>query len=221
MAPECLEGANVSALADQYSFSVTLYEGLCGHRPFKGSSIDEVRASRALGPPWLDAVGAGWLLRVVVRGLSPLAADRYPSMDALLLELEPGRHRVRRNAAWALMGRAKTGRTCASGDPTALSAERTAVRERCVNSWGGCDLCWRWGIIGKRPSKGNASQPTRARPATTTCWQRRCNCREKPSGVRPRRWSRRSLRCRKRCWLPNELETSASGCSRTWRSPRR
>ncbi len=98
MAPE----GGISALADQFSFAVTLYEALCGRRPFAGSTVDQVRACIALGPPSTEALKPSWLRRAVLRALSVSPADRFPSMTALLDALEPRRHHVRHNVAIGL-----------------------------------------------------------------------------------------------------------------------
>jgi tetratricopeptide (TPR) repeat protein/predicted Ser/Thr protein kinase len=122
MAPERLEGAGVSALSDQFSFAVALYEALCGRRPFEGASTAEVRASIARGPPSTESLRPRWLRSAVLRALSPLPADRFESMDALLHALEPGRRRVRRNA---VLGVAFAALLLVAGDM------RGRTRERC------------------------------------------------------------------------------------------
>jgi tetratricopeptide (TPR) repeat protein len=71
MAPEVARGEPASAASDQYSFCVTTYEMLVGRRPN--------------GEP---APLAGWLARVLERGLASEPAARYPSLAALVAELE-------------------------------------------------------------------------------------------------------------------------------------
>jgi len=104
MAPEQLGGGEVDARADQFGFCASLYEALHGTRPFAGRTLDELRANVEAGrfqdtptprrvPPRLE--------RAVRRGLSARAADRFPDMAALLLELEAPRARTRRFAAAA------------------------------------------------------------------------------------------------------------------------
>jgi predicted Ser/Thr protein kinase len=102
MAPEQSDGEPTAA-SDQYAFCVTAWEALFGRRPIEGRSIAELR----------DNARAGRLVRVVVdgrtvpkrvetalrRGLSPVAADRFPSMEELLAALAPPRRRLR----WALL----------------------------------------------------------------------------------------------------------------------
>jgi tetratricopeptide (TPR) repeat protein/tRNA A-37 threonylcarbamoyl transferase component Bud32 len=106
MAPELYRGEPASPAADQFSFCVVVAEALTGRRPFGGGSLAEVaeRMKEAREPdlppsPRLPR----WLRRVLLRGLRPLPADRYPSMKALLAVL--GRHPVatRRLAAVAVV----------------------------------------------------------------------------------------------------------------------
>ncbi|MCH9683627.1 MAG: serine/threonine protein kinase, partial [Deltaproteobacteria bacterium] len=90
MAPEQREGGLVDHRADQFSYCVTLYEALCGWRPFASDGwgpdgllpLGEPRAPpRTRVPPRL------W--RIIKRGLDPRPELRFASMDALLAELRP------------------------------------------------------------------------------------------------------------------------------------
>jgi tetratricopeptide (TPR) repeat protein len=87
MAPEQHAGGSVDARADQFAFCVALFQALYGHRPFAGSSAQEVReailAGRIEGPAQPDAAPA-WLHRAILRGISREPSDRYASMTALL-----------------------------------------------------------------------------------------------------------------------------------------
>jgi predicted Ser/Thr protein kinase len=97
MAPEQLEGRGVDARSDQFSFCVALYEVLFGRRPFTGRDLAALR--QEMRRP-LSFDSAPRLPRAVVRGLGrglTLAPDaRYPSVDALRVDLEgwPRRRRV-------------------------------------------------------------------------------------------------------------------------------
>ncbi|MFT3836775.1 MAG: serine/threonine-protein kinase [Myxococcaceae bacterium] len=92
MAPEQLEAKGADARSDQFSFCVTVYEALTGVRPFGGTDLKSLRASIGQGVP-----ASGWarvpaqVRRVLERGLKDSPGDRYPSMEALLKELEPKR----------------------------------------------------------------------------------------------------------------------------------
>ncbi|MEO7091776.1 MAG: serine/threonine-protein kinase [Polyangiales bacterium] len=91
MAPEQARGAATES-SDQFSFCVTAYEALFGTRPFAGKTFDELQASIAAQtiapPPRGHGVSAG-VERTLLRGLRKDPAERFPSMTALLDEIEP------------------------------------------------------------------------------------------------------------------------------------
>jgi tetratricopeptide (TPR) repeat protein len=100
MAPEQYLAQPTDARSDQFSFCVSLYEGLYGVRPFHGATFAELSASVVEGR--VDDTPSGsrvpsWIRRILLRGLSTDPANRYPSLDALLGELsrDPGTARVR------------------------------------------------------------------------------------------------------------------------------
>ncbi len=93
-APELWRGEPATPESDQFAFCVTVWEALTGALPFTGSDIARLRAAILAGhvgarpdtmPPWID--------RRLRRGLAP--QGRYPSMNALLreLDLDPARRR--------------------------------------------------------------------------------------------------------------------------------
>jgi serine/threonine protein kinase/tetratricopeptide (TPR) repeat protein len=91
MAPEQHKGGGVGPHADQFSFCVALYEALYGERPFEGNSVASVAMNvlegRLRTPP-RDTRVPSWLRDAVIRGLALDPDDRYPSMDALLAEIQ-------------------------------------------------------------------------------------------------------------------------------------
>ena len=91
MSPEQRRADEVDARADQYSFCVALYEGLYGELPFDPRSPLEVALSihddQMRDPPVRSAV-PGWVLDILRRGLAAEPEKRYPSMDALLDDLD-------------------------------------------------------------------------------------------------------------------------------------
>jgi tRNA A-37 threonylcarbamoyl transferase component Bud32 len=90
MALEQHLGEPVDARADQFAFCAALYEALCGALPFRGDTRKEyVRAivrEEFAAPPAGRRIPA-WVHAALRRGLAAKAADRFPSMEALLAEL--------------------------------------------------------------------------------------------------------------------------------------
>jgi eukaryotic-like serine/threonine-protein kinase len=91
MSPEQLLRQPADARSDQYSYCVALYEALYGARPFEGSTLDQVRANVLKGVVRKPALREGKipdrLWEAIARGLSIEPAQRFASMDALLLAL--------------------------------------------------------------------------------------------------------------------------------------
>jgi tetratricopeptide (TPR) repeat protein len=91
MAPEQFAGQATDASTDQFSFCVTLYEFLYGHRPFEGDTYLTLMAQVVTGDVRAEPAKSGvpsWMRKVLLRGLSPSPAQRFPSMNALLAALE-------------------------------------------------------------------------------------------------------------------------------------
>ncbi len=91
MAPEQLLGGEVDARADQFGLCASLYEAVYGVRPYRGGSIEELRASARAGvlqepPPGATVPPA--LRALLRRGLARNPADRWPSLAALLDQLD-------------------------------------------------------------------------------------------------------------------------------------
>jgi tRNA A-37 threonylcarbamoyl transferase component Bud32/tetratricopeptide (TPR) repeat protein len=103
MSPEQTRGESLDARCDQYSFCVAVHEALFGVRPTHTEpsvQADAVtRASKPVGP-----VGRR-IRRAIARGLQVERESRYPSMDALLVDL--AERPVRRR--WAVAGLALAG----------------------------------------------------------------------------------------------------------------
>jgi len=89
MAPEQFRGEPADPRTDQFSFCIALYEALFGVRPFEGESLPtlagNVIAGRLRRPP---SNTPGWLRRLLVRGLTVDRNARFPTMDAIVRELE-------------------------------------------------------------------------------------------------------------------------------------
>jgi serine/threonine protein kinase len=87
MAPELFTGAGADARTDQFAFSVAVYEGIYGERPFAGKTArevaDNVLAGRVSPAPARSRV-PGWLRAIVLRGLSIDPNERYASLNSQL-----------------------------------------------------------------------------------------------------------------------------------------
>jgi tetratricopeptide (TPR) repeat protein len=112
MSPEQFRRQPTDARTDQYSFCVALYEALYGERPTKGRTFDELAqhvAAGRIGRPPPGSKVPQWLRRALLRGLKVDPAERWPSMHALLAELErrpeiANRRRFAKAAAAKLAG---------------------------------------------------------------------------------------------------------------------
>ena len=87
MAPEQFASGNVGPAADQFAFAVALFEGLTGARPFRGSSLDELRTAITTTTPDVGALPRA-VRPVVARALAREPSARWPDMRALLAALD-------------------------------------------------------------------------------------------------------------------------------------
>lgn len=91
MPPEQFHGEPLDERSDQFSYCVSLYEAVCGVRPFPGESFKKLKqriCSGDIEPPAKGKELPTWLASILERGLSVARQDRYPSLDALLEALQ-------------------------------------------------------------------------------------------------------------------------------------
>jgi len=91
MAPEQHAGAPADARSDQFAFCVALYQALYGQEPFVAHTLERLARAKHEGRvcPIPSSVRVpSHLEDVVLRGLSPQPADRFPSMEDLVSALE-------------------------------------------------------------------------------------------------------------------------------------
>jgi hypothetical protein len=91
MAPEQIEGRDVDARTDIFSFGVVLYEMVCGRRPFAGDSrVSLMAAIVAADPPPLSSLQPqtpASLERLILRCLAKDPDDRWQTARDLAAEL--------------------------------------------------------------------------------------------------------------------------------------
>lgn len=134
MSPEHVSGSGIDTRSDQFSFAVTLYESLYAERPFTGTTWPELAAKLLSGD--VDpkvATRRGRLDDVIRRAMSVDPEQRYPSMDALIEEVERIRKPKRRwwvaagVAGLGVAALAYGGRSTPTAGRCGLGAERIAV----------------------------------------------------------------------------------------------
>ena len=91
MSPEQMRGDQIDARSDQFSFCVSLFEAVYGQRPFEGEDLNAletaIRQGR-VGPLRTTIKASAALHKILVRGLAFDPAQRWPSMAAVLDEMD-------------------------------------------------------------------------------------------------------------------------------------
>lgn len=109
MAPEQHQGREVTPASDQYAFCVSVYEALYGTRPFGGETrfaVYDAIVQRSWQRPTREIRVPRRSIAAIRRGLAVEPEHRWPSMDALLAELQAAFRikRLRLLGAGALLG---------------------------------------------------------------------------------------------------------------------
>lgn len=88
MAPEILDGQEPGPAADWYAFGLTLFEAVCGHRPFAGDEFNLFRAKRSAPRIDIDSAPVAMrpLLELATALLEPIP-DRRPDGGSVLRTL--------------------------------------------------------------------------------------------------------------------------------------
>ena len=138
MAPEQRGGENVDERSDQFSFCVALYEGLCGNRPFSGENVYALEMAKVRGvldPPSRRRRLPKGLMRAVTRGLAAEPNDRWPTLPALLAELDGHLRRRRGRVAAAVLAVATLG-AAAGAWATTRSDVCSGASAAFADTWG-------------------------------------------------------------------------------------
>src|SRR5580704_12828762 len=136
MPPEQLQGPNIDARSDQFSFCVALYEALYNVHPLSGAtSVAMLERGTPAEPPPADTRVPSKVGRAVMRGLSRERSDRFAAMAELMTELAPPepRPKLRMAVAIAVMTILLGGATAAivatrPHAPTEVEQETIAVK---------------------------------------------------------------------------------------------
>src|SRR5262249_22653498 len=133
MSPEQFRGEATDARADQYSFCVALYEALYAERPTAGTTLEELSDNVKAGPIRRPPAGTKvprWIRKALLRGLQVDPSQRWPSMTALLEELEKSPERAnRRRFTKAAAGKLAGVWEAPFGDRPIETAAKAEVRQ--------------------------------------------------------------------------------------------
>jgi eukaryotic-like serine/threonine-protein kinase len=138
MAPELLtSGGAATAQSDQFAFCIALCEAIYGRAPFAGDTIEELTRNvlaGALVVPTTPTVPARFR-SALLRGLAATPEQRWPTMAALLAELEPARRRVMWPYAAAALVVVIAGAALALRGGSAPEACSAVAEQRAATTW--------------------------------------------------------------------------------------
>ncbi|TMQ13420.1 MAG: serine/threonine protein kinase [Deltaproteobacteria bacterium] len=141
MSPEQLAGKPADARSDQFSYCVAVHEALFGARPFAGETLGELARDIRRGPPRPPHVRGvpRAVARCLARGFAADPAARWPSMTALLDELERAARRPRQRRIAALVGGAIAAAAAiavgVAREPDPYDAAQIATEARIAAAW--------------------------------------------------------------------------------------
>jgi predicted Ser/Thr protein kinase len=134
MAPEQWEHADLDARTDQFAWCVALWLALFGQTPFEGYTPAEMKAAvvagrrRARTGEAAERDVPGWLVSIIDRGLAVDPEARWPSLAALLTEID--RRASARRRAWLAAGGVALVIASGGGAITAMNL-RSTERDPC------------------------------------------------------------------------------------------
>jgi eukaryotic-like serine/threonine-protein kinase len=141
LAPEVLDGDAATASADQFSYCVSVWEALAGERPFLGATLATLREAIDNGPGVLSVRGMPRAIAGAIgRGLAVSPAARWPSLDALLAELDRCARSDRRRR-WIAIG---AGALCVAGLAGGLSVSMLSKSDAPACDSGAQELATVW-----------------------------------------------------------------------------
>ena len=137
MSPEQWTRGPVDARSDQFSFCVSLWEALCGQRPFPGTGLGELMDAVTHGR--LSAARTGTvpsrILRALRRGLAVEPEQRWPDMNALIAALRPRSYRGLLTLGAGGLALALGATLLLDDDPPDPTLACDAERERLAGVW--------------------------------------------------------------------------------------
>ena len=128
LSPEVARGESADGRADLYALGVTAWYALTGRTPFDTANVPALLVRQASeAPPPLAEYAPGVparFTRAIDRCLATNAADRWPAADALAVEVDAARSRIRTLPAPV---RAFVGEAVSAGDQVALGLAGAAT----------------------------------------------------------------------------------------------
>jgi len=170
MAPEQFLSRATDARTDQFSFCVALHEALYGERPYPSDSfitLVEAVTTGKLREPAQKGRAPAFLRRLLLRGLRPAPAARYPSMRELLDDLRFDPAPRRRAAIWVAGAAAVLA-------VAAVGAQRLATRGQRMCLAAGDEIIDTWELTDSGPRHDAVHQAFAATKSSYAegTWQR-------------------------------------------------